>query len=57
MAANPAGHQAEKDYEGDFPSDAGSGPVCGNDNVNKGASSSLSGHVYPNPPVLRFKLR
>tara|TARA_B100001146_G_scaffold216587_1_gene220176 strand:- start:635 stop:802 length:168 start_codon:yes stop_codon:yes gene_type:complete len=43
--------QAEEDNEGDIPSNTGTNPVYWDDKINEGASSSLSGHVYPNPPV------
>jgi hypothetical protein len=43
--------QAEEDNEGDIPSNTGTSPVYGDNKINEGASFSLSGHVYPNPPV------
>ena len=47
----PGGNQAEEDNEGYVPSNTGSKPIYRDDKINEGASSSLSGHVYPNPPV------
>jgi hypothetical protein len=43
--------QAEEENEGDIPSNTGTNPVYGDGKINEGASFSLSGHVYPNPPV------
>ena len=47
----PGGNQAEEDNEGYVPSNTGSKPIYRDEKINEGASSSLSGHVYPNPPV------
>jgi len=49
--SKPGGNQAEEDNEGYVPSNTGPKPIYRDDKINEGASSSLSGDVYPNPPV------
>jgi hypothetical protein len=56
-AGGPSRYEAEEDYQGYIPGYTGIIPVYRDYNVNEGASSSLSNHVYPNPLVLRFKHR
>ena len=50
-SSEPGGDDAEEDNEGDVPSNARAVPVYGYGEVNDGARSCLSDHVYPNPPV------
>ena len=45
------GYEAEEDDESDVPGYTGAIPVYRYGKVNEGASSCLSDHFYPNPPV------
>jgi len=49
------GDYAEEKDEGDIPGDTGVIPIHRDHSINKGTSSSLSNHVYPNPPIIMFQ--
>lgn len=46
------GDYAEENDEGDIPGDTSVMPIYWDHSINEGTSSSLSSHVYPNPPII-----
>ena len=49
------GNECEKGYEGDISGYSGIVPLCREQNIYDGPSSSLSNHVYPNPLFLSIQ--
>jgi hypothetical protein len=49
--------QTGGDYaeENDIPGDTGVIPIHRDHSIDEGTSSSLSSHVYPNPPIIMIQ--
>jgi hypothetical protein len=46
---------AEENDEDDIPGETGVIPILRDPSNNEGTSSSLSSHVYPNPPIIMIQ--
>ncbi len=49
------GDYAEVNDEDDIPGDTSVMPIHWDHSINEGTSSSLSSHVYPNPPIIMIQ--